>query len=127
MDSKEFQVLRQKLEKTQEQMAQLLGTSVKAIQSFEQGWRKIPVHVERQVLFLGALKIGTRKRPRPCWEIRGCPPKTRDTCPAWEFNAGHLCWFICGTICRGKPRDNWSKKIVTCRRCEVFARHMKHA
>jgi len=33
-------------------MAQLLGTSLKAIQSFEQGWRNIPVHIERQMLFL---------------------------------------------------------------------------
>ena len=58
MDSKEFHSLRQKLQKTQKQMSQLLGTSLKAVQSFEQGWRKVPVHVERQVLFLRSLKRG---------------------------------------------------------------------
>ena len=38
MDSKEFKKLREKLKKTQKQMAQLLGVSIKAIHSYEQGW-----------------------------------------------------------------------------------------
>ena len=42
-------------------MAQILGSSLKAVQSFEQGWRKIPVHVERQMLFLLAMKKGVGK------------------------------------------------------------------
>jgi hypothetical protein len=37
-------------------MAQLLGTSLKSIQRFEQGWRNIPVYIERHVLLLTALK-----------------------------------------------------------------------
>lgn len=40
MDSKEFHSIRQKLQKTQKQMSELLETSLKAIQGFEQGWRK---------------------------------------------------------------------------------------
>jgi hypothetical protein len=52
MDKNEFKFLRSKLKKTQKQMAQLLGTSLKAIHSYEQGWRSVPVHVERQVFFL---------------------------------------------------------------------------
>jgi hypothetical protein len=43
-----FVGIRRHLGKTQEQMSQILGLSLKAIQSFEQGWRNIPVHVERQ-------------------------------------------------------------------------------
>jgi DNA-binding XRE family transcriptional regulator len=35
MDSKEFSYIRQKLNKTQKQMAQLLGTSAKAVHSYE--------------------------------------------------------------------------------------------
>jgi DNA-binding XRE family transcriptional regulator len=42
MDSKEFIYFRKKLNKTQKQMAQLLGTSIKAIHSYEQGWRTVP-------------------------------------------------------------------------------------
>jgi DNA-binding XRE family transcriptional regulator len=125
MDSKEFQALRRKLEKTQKQMAQLLGTSLKAVQSFEQGWRKVPVHVERQSLFLQALKRGISEEARRCWDIRGCPSQIRDACPAWEFNAGHLCWFINGTICEGKAQESWPQKMKVCRKCEVFAGFLK--
>ena len=52
MDKEEFSEIRRQLGKTQKQMAQLLATSQKAIESFEQGWRNIPVHIERQVFFL---------------------------------------------------------------------------
>ena len=59
MDKMEFQYFRQKLQKTQKEMAQLLGTSLKAVESYEQGWRNIPAQVERQVLFFLAMKDGT--------------------------------------------------------------------
>jgi DNA-binding XRE family transcriptional regulator len=55
MDKKEFSYYRKKLQKTQKEMAQLLGTSLKAVESYEQGWRSIPVPVERQVLFFLAM------------------------------------------------------------------------
>lgn len=77
MDKKEFSQIREHLGKTQKQLAQLLGTSAKAIQSFEQGWRNTPVHTERQVLFLMALKYAQEKMTRPCWVIKGCPEEIR--------------------------------------------------
>ena len=120
MNSREFQTYRQRLQKTQKQLSELLGTSLKAIQSFEQGWRKVPVHIERQVLFLLTLQRKRVKDVRPCWDIRKCPEETRRHCPAWELEAGNLCWFINGTICEGKPQSNWSSKIKLCRKCEVF-------
>ena len=52
MESKEFKMFRSRLERTQKEMAQLLGISIKAVHSYEQGWRKIPGHVERQIYFL---------------------------------------------------------------------------
>jgi len=127
MDRKEFQALRKNFDKTQKQMAQLLGTSLKAVQSFEQGWRKIPTHVERQILFLQVLKRGIDEEIHPCWDIRSCPTQTRDACPAWEFNAGRLCWFITGTMCQGKAQESWSQKMKICRKCEVFTGYMKRA
>jgi len=120
MNNEEFQAFRLKLGKTQKKLSALLGTSLKAIQSFEQGWRKVPVHIERQMLFLLALHKGKTKGGQPCWDVQDCPPERRQGCPAWEFNAGHLCWFINGTICEGKPRVNWGSKIKICRRCSVF-------
>jgi hypothetical protein len=125
VDSKEFSLLRQKLQKTQRQMAQLLGTSLKAVQSFEQGWRKVPVHIERQMLFLTATKQGFLGKSRPCWDIRGCSSENREACPAWEFNLGYLCWFVNGTICRGKTQGSWPQKMKVCRSCEVFAQTIK--
>ena len=120
MGKKEFSTARQYLGKTQLQMAQLLGTSLKAIQSFEQGWRNIPVHTERQVLFLLVLKKSPHKKNRVCWVIRKCPMETRRNCPAWEYQAGNLCWFINGTICHGRMQKSWQKKMKICRQCKVF-------
>ena len=119
MESKEFVQLRKKLNKTQIQMAQLLGTSVKAIHSYEQGWRRVPAHAERQLYFLVARK-GDRTGQKPCWEIKECPSEQKRECPAWEFQAGRLCWFINGTICDGTVHKDWQEKIEICRSCEVF-------
>jgi len=120
MNNVEFQASRLKLGKTQKKLSELLGTSLKAIQSFEQGWRKVPVHIERQMFFLLVLHKGRAKEVRPCWDILACPPERRRECPAWEFNAGHLCWFINGTFCEGRTRVSWGSKMKLCRRCRVF-------
>ena len=119
MDKKEFSQIRHQLGKTQNELAQLLGTSLKAIQSFDQGWRKVPVHIERQILFLLS-KLGSQNKKKNCWDIRKCPIEHRRKCPAWEFRVGQLCWFINGTICEGEVQANWQKKMKMCRKCEVF-------
>ena len=121
MDGKEFHSFRQKLQKTQKQLSQVLGTSLKSIQSFEQGWRNVPAPIERQMLFLFSMKRRGVRNSKPCWEILNCSSATRGACPAWEFNLGDLCWFINGTICRGKPQDSWAKKVRICRKCKVFS------
>lgn len=120
MNSREFYVIRSRLGKSQAQLARLLGVSSRAVQSFEQGWRKVPSLVERQMLFLFYVKLVPKAKIRPCWHTKKCETKTRKTCPAWEFRAGHICWFINGTICGGKIQENWNKKMQLCRQCEVF-------
>ncbi len=120
MSKKELAEIRRYLGKTQLQMAQLLGTSLKAVQSFEQGWRDIPVQVERQALLLRALKGAVAGKKRSCWLVRNCPEELRENCPTWEFHAGLLCWFINGTICHGEVQESWRKKMEVCRTCEVF-------
>ena len=121
MTSTEFRTRRLTMGKTQRQVADLLGVSLRAIHSFEQGWRKIPVHVERQTLLIVML---SRRADKPetatCWKVRRCPPGIRNRCPAWEFKAGHLCWFINGTICRGEAHLTWRDKMRICRSCKVF-------
>jgi DNA-binding XRE family transcriptional regulator len=124
MKQKQFVEIRRHLEKTQAQMAQILGISSKAVQSFEQGWRKIPVHIERQILFIIALKNhGSRRastKQKPCWMMKHCPAAVRQNCPAWQFDAGHLCWFINGTFCGGTAKGSWKEKMKLCEKCEVY-------
>ena len=120
MKKEEFSTIRRHLGKTQLQIARLLGTSRKAVESYEQGWRNIPVHIERQILLLLVLKALPHKKSSSCWVIRKCPKETREVCPAWELQAGNLCWLISGTICQGRVQKNWQNKMKICRQCKVF-------
>ena len=120
MTKEEFSRIRTSLKKTQKQMADLLGTSVKAISSYEQGWRPVPGHIERQIYFLLASKQGIAEKVKPCWEVKNCPEQRRLCCPAWEFQAGKLCWFISGTICECNARGSWTEKMEVCKECQVL-------
>lgn len=118
MTSQEFAEIRKKLAKTQKEIATLLGVSLKAICSYEQGWRPVPGHVTRQLLFLLARKQETN--PKQCWEIKNCPGEKKSKCPAWEFNAGEYCWFVNGTICDDTIYGTLNEKLTICRACEVM-------
>ncbi len=120
MERREFIDLRKNLNKTQQEMARLLGISVKAVRSYEQGWRTIPAHAARQIMFLSVQKHAPLYPREPCWIVKNCPDDMKDECPAWEFNAGTLCWFINGTICCGKDCLKWNDKIEICRTCKAF-------
>lgn len=120
MDGREFSCLRHQLGKSQSQLARLLGVSAKAVQSFEQGWRNVPPQAERQLLFLVQLKSSPGSH-QPCWEVKQCPTRDREHCPAWELQAGTLCWFVNGTMCQGIVQDSWKRKMELCRSCEVFS------
>lgn len=52
MTTHEFHDIRAHLKKTQREMAALLGISLKAVESYEQGWRRIPANIERIAYFL---------------------------------------------------------------------------
>ncbi len=120
MQSKELSGIRNYLDKTQSELAQLLCVSTKAVQSWEQGWRNIPAGIERQLLLLLSLRKKMDKSDKPCWKIKNCPYEWRKKCSAWEFRAGNLCWFINGTFCEGSLEKDWAKKIKKCRNCDVF-------
>jgi DNA-binding XRE family transcriptional regulator len=120
MNRNEFSKVRHNLGKTQVQMAELLGISVKGIQSFEQGWRGVPDAIERDLLILLGLKKALAGKRRPCWSVKKCSKEIRHKCPVWEFQAGHICWFFTVTLCQGKEPKNWNDKLKICRQCEVF-------
>jgi len=120
MDSKEFSQARHLLGKTQDRLARLLSVSPKAIQSFEQGWRRVPPYIERQLLLLLSLKRSVDSSTQPCWEIKSCPAEWRENCIVWELKARYFCWFMNGTFCQGHAHKSWDKKIQLCRECEVY-------
>lgn len=121
MDSKSFVDYRKRLGKTQKEIAELLGSSIKAVHSYEQGWRSIPPHVERQVYFLLSRQRAGHTPVKNCWTVRQCPKERKQHCPAYEFRAGTLCWLINGTICQGEVHKDWQEKMALCRKCEVLA------
>jgi hypothetical protein len=123
MDKTEFRFFRKKLHRTQKQMAQLLGVSLKAVHSYEQGWRTVPPAVERHVLFLVSLADPAEPMP-PCWNLKGCLPEQRKNCPAAELNCGGMCWMVNGTICSGSDQGSWEGKMAVCRACPVFRAHI---
>jgi len=118
VDKNEFAVSRKKLGKTQKQLSELLGMALKTVHSYEQGWRKIPSHIERQMFFLLCKQRARHKTLTPCWEKKQCNLKLE--CPAWEFQSGHLCWFISGTRCEEVKGLSNEDKIVKCRSCEIL-------
>ena len=101
-------------------MSQLLGASITAVHSYEQGWRNIPGHVERHLLFLASRKHYGGKPPKPCWTQLDCPRERRERCPAWELRSGDACWLINGTVCHGEAQNTWRKKMQVCRKCSVL-------
>lgn len=124
MTGTEFATLRKGFKKTQKQMAQLLGVSIKAVHSYEQGWRSVPDHVEKQLLLLAVSVNNRHSGQKACWVVNNCPASVRRQCPAWEFNQGTLCWLINGTICNGTVHKTWKEKIRVCRSCRVLAAHL---
>ena len=84
------------------------------------GDRRVPAHVERQLFFLLSRNRGSGRDMKPCWVIKKCPKERKERCPAWEFQAGKLCWFINGTLCECKAQKNWKEKMNICRSCEVL-------
>ncbi len=122
MNKTEFARIRKILGKTQKALAELLGISIKTLHSYEQGWRHVPAHAERQILFLLSRTRARAKNAdlKPCWVVKGCPTKRKKQCPAWEFQAGKLCWFINGTICECNAQKDWHKKMDVCSKCAVL-------
>jgi Predicted transcriptional regulator len=114
-----FVQLRVKLGKTQKMLAELLGVSLKSVQSYEQGCRPVPLHAERQLYLLAAnQRSGSWSEREDCWDLKKCGLQQK--CPAWEFQAGRLCWFLNGTQCERASIKDWKEKITVCRDCEVL-------
>jgi transcriptional regulator with XRE-family HTH domain len=118
--------LRKELGRSQKEMAELLGISAKAVQSYEQGWRNTPPHVEQQLLFQAILHRQPDLRKVPwCWSLNECSPQIRKRCPSAKLKLPGLCWFITGTLCQGKPAGSWAARRERCLECKVMKSLLK--
>lgn len=116
----DIRAVRDRLAVTQKEMAELLGTSTRAVQSYEQGWRQPPPAVERMAVLLLHLRSRETGSVRPCWELRNCPPEAREQCPSCEFGQGEFCWMVTGNCCEGRRLDSWREKAACCEACPVL-------
>ena len=103
--------IRQLMGKSQSQMAQLLGISTRAVQSYQQGWRGTPPSVQKNAMLQLYLHRRQEAGPsRPCWQVCACTPEERAQCPAWLLQEGQLCWLTTGNGFRGSTGPStWAR------------------
>ena len=125
MKKENFINIRKKLDKTQKEMAALLGISIKTVESYEQGLRNIPVNVERIVYFL-LFKLNMEKfnGRQLCWDKKKCAGQTRENCIAWLAKEGFFCWFITGRVCEHEKNLS-ANSTQTCFNCSFFKENLK--
>ncbi len=120
MDSLEFADMRKGLNVTKRELSHLLGLSLKAIRRYEKGARSVPTHVEKQLFTLTSMKHGKSGYKKSYWQLKGCSPEQRLSCPAWQLRVGNASWFINAGICSGTIQESWPEKMELCRDCEMF-------
>lgn len=100
MIKEEFVRVRKILGKTQKEISMLLGISHKTVESYEQGFRNIPVNMER-ILYYILFKLNMDKLDGKilCWHVKDCPMDIRKHCIAWLAGEGFFCWFLTGKTC----------------------------
>lgn len=116
-----LQQVRKALDKSQSELAELLGIGVRAVQSYEQGWRQCPSYIQRLAMMLLVCSEATTRSAKPCWQLTGCPSDRRRTCPGKQFGGGKLCWMISGACCGGKKLKARNAKAHDCSKCPVLA------
>ena len=115
--------MRAELNLSQSELAAMAGISKRAVQSYEQGWRKPPHTVERiLLLMLIASRNGNNLATYCCWQHKECSPEVRSKCIAYVTRQGHLCWFLTGTMCEGQRQNTWADKLRLCINCSFMQR-----
>ncbi len=126
--SESFRRIRKQFGVTQAQLATAMGTSTKAIQSYEQGWRNVPTRVLVQLLVLLAIHRRREVDKVPCWEIRHCSLEKRETCASYTIGDGQLCWFVTaggGGCDAAAAATGQEDPLLPCMGCEVIHRLLR--
>ncbi len=119
--SLDIKAVREELDLSQSEFADLLGVSHRTIQSCEQEWRKPSASLERAtLLLLMAHRNGKSFGKTVCWKETDCLRERRDNCMAYLARQGHLCWLLTGTLCQGIRLRNWPDKLALCLKCDFF-------
>jgi DNA-binding XRE family transcriptional regulator len=122
--AKSVKKIRLTLGRTQEELARALGISTKAIQSYEQGWRSVPVRLMMQLLILLALYRRQSMQDVPCWKIKRCKADLRKKCMGYTVGRGQFCWFVGVKECM--PKDaNPKTDVIPCMQCAVIKRLLR--
>jgi hypothetical protein len=113
--------VRRALGKSQSGIADLLGNSIRAVQSYEQGWREIPPAVQKLAgLLLAWSWRRNGNKAQPCWKICDCSAEMRANCQAYQFRAGDYCWAVTGDYHKTRKLDSWDAKLAKCQKCPVM-------
>lgn len=113
--------VRDNLKMSQNELAALLGVSIRAVQSYEQGWRKTPPYVQKLAGLLVQFNWQRKNKPQPpCWKTKQCSSSARSECAAFQFQRGDICWLVTGNMCDGKRLRNWEAKLTKCLKCPVM-------
>ncbi len=116
--------IREELGLTQSGLADLLGVSLRTVQSCEQGWRQPGAMLEKVLLMhLMIRRRGSGLTDALCWKHVGCSEDARERCPVFQSRLGYLCWMLSGNICcsDGERVEDWETKKEVCRECGFFA------
>lgn len=89
-----FKQLRTNVGWTQRDAATILGVSQKAVESYDQGWRRVPDSIWRQMLTILSVQVGYPRKHKPCWDVNGCSRARRKSCFCARTLRGHFCWLV---------------------------------
>jgi len=117
----DLKAVRNRIGLSQSEFADLIGVSLRTVQSCEQGWRNPSPAVEKAaLLLLMARRHGSEFSAHTCWESVRCSEGERHGCLVYKTRQGHLCWLLSGHICKGLRLHSWEDKMKLCTECDFF-------
>ncbi len=112
--------VRGKLGLSQSQLADILGVSSRAVQSYEQGWRTPQRPVTSHLMTVLALYGNHSSQSPACWRLTACNVEQRSRCKAYSVGRGRFCWLLSGGACGNRRRSGSGADSQPCIGCVVM-------
>jgi DNA-binding transcriptional regulator YiaG len=117
----DLKALRKRIGLGQTEFSEMLGVSLRTVQSCEQGRRNPGPAVEKAALLLLMVhNHGSHVGDHICWETVNCSERERESCLVYQSKQGHLCWLLSGHVCKGIHLHSWEDKKKLCSTCDFF-------